>query len=55
MQTEVLDFIYEAYHDQTGKLTVPRSLSMEKDMLDRREIAQMKTYRTKRGYALHSY
>ncbi|XP_076922798.1 tRNA dimethylallyltransferase 9-like isoform X2 [Bidens hawaiensis] len=47
--TEVLDFIYNAYHDQTGKLAVPRSLAMDKEMSDRREITQLKTYRTKRG------
>ncbi|KAL8209728.1 hypothetical protein R6Q57_006460 [Mikania cordata] len=47
--TEVLDFIYNAYHEQTGKLAVPQSLAMDKDMTDRREIALLKTYRTKRG------
>ncbi|KAF5771759.1 putative tRNA dimethylallyltransferase [Helianthus annuus] len=47
--TEVLDFIYNAYHDQTGKLVVPRSLAMDKEIADRREITQLKTYRTKRG------
>nr|XP_043628028.1 tRNA dimethylallyltransferase 9 [Erigeron canadensis] len=46
---EVLNFICNAYHDQSGKLAVPRPLAMEKDMSDRREIAQLKTYRTKRG------
>ncbi|XP_024960445.1 tRNA dimethylallyltransferase 9 [Cynara cardunculus var. scolymus] len=46
---EVLEFIYNAYHDQTGKLAVPRSLSMKKDMSDRREIAQLKIYRPQRG------
>ncbi|PWA94996.1 isopentenyltransferase 9 [Artemisia annua] len=45
---EVIDFLYKAYHDQTGKLVLPRSLAMEKDMSDRRQIAQLKTYRTKR-------
>lgn len=54
MQEEVLNFIYNAYHNHTGKLSVPRSLKMEKDMSDRREIAQLKTYRTIRGYALDS-
>ena len=54
MQEEVLDFIYNAYHDQTGKLEVPRSLSMKKDMSDRREIAQLKIYRPQRGYAFRS-
>lgn len=46
---EVLDFIYNGYHDQTGKLAVPRSLSMKKDRSDRREIAQLKIYRPQRG------
>nr|GEX91629.1 tRNA dimethylallyltransferase 9 [Tanacetum cinerariifolium] len=45
---EVVDFIYKAYHNQTGKLVVPRSLAMEKDMSDRQQIAQLKTYRSKR-------
>lgn len=46
---EVLNFIYNAYHDQTGNSAVPKSLAMKKDMSDRREIAQLKTYRPKRG------
>ncbi|KAL4580400.1 hypothetical protein LXL04_016591 [Taraxacum kok-saghyz] len=46
---EVLDFIYNSYNDQTGKLTVPEPLAMKKDMSDRRERAQLKSYRPKRG------
>ncbi|KDP32503.1 hypothetical protein JCGZ_14706 [Jatropha curcas] len=44
---KVLNFIYDAYHDQTGNLIVPESLQMKKDISDHREILQLKTYRTK--------
>ncbi|XAR56484.1 tRNA dimethylallyltransferase [Bertholletia excelsa] len=43
---KVLNFIYDAYYDQTGSLTVPKSLSIEKDISDRREISKLKSYRT---------
>ncbi|KAJ9671500.1 hypothetical protein PVL29_025280 [Vitis rotundifolia] len=43
----VLNFIHDAYHDQTGKLVVPKSLSMKKDMSNNREINELKAYRTK--------
>ncbi|CAI9303762.1 unnamed protein product [Lactuca saligna] len=46
---EVLNFIYNSYHDENKKLIVPKSLAMKKDMSDRREISQLKTYRTERG------
>ncbi|KAJ9182966.1 hypothetical protein P3X46_006893 [Hevea brasiliensis] len=44
---KVLNFIYNAYHDQTGTLVVPESLRMKKDMSNHREIIQLKIYRTK--------
>lgn len=47
----VLDFIYDTYHDQTGELVVPKSLSMEKDMSSHREIKELKTYRTRNRYS----
>lgn len=48
----VLNFIHDAYHDQTGKLVVPKSLSMKKDMSNNREIKELKAYRTKNRYNL---
>ncbi|EEF38103.1 tRNA dimethylallyltransferase 9 [Ricinus communis] len=42
---KVLNFIYDAYHDQTGSLVVPESLRMNKS--NQRENLQLKTYRTK--------
>ncbi|GER53814.1 tRNA dimethylallyltransferase 9 [Striga asiatica] len=44
---QVLNFICEAYEDQTRKLEVPRFLCMEKDMTNRKEINQLKAYRTR--------
>ncbi|KAF9609979.1 hypothetical protein IFM89_019535 [Coptis chinensis] len=46
-EDKVLDFIYEAYHEQSGNLVVPESLQMKKDLSSRREISEMKAYRTK--------
>ncbi|XP_050219023.1 tRNA dimethylallyltransferase 9 isoform X2 [Mercurialis annua] len=42
---KVLNFIYDAYHDQTGSLVVPESLRMDKS--NQQENRQLKTYRTK--------
>ncbi|KAJ0102902.1 hypothetical protein Patl1_04795 [Pistacia atlantica] len=41
----VLDFVIDAYHDQTGTLAVPESLQMRKDMSSRQEISELKVYR----------
>ncbi|XP_051126889.1 tRNA dimethylallyltransferase 9 [Andrographis paniculata] len=43
----VLSFICDAYEDQTGKLEVPRSLRMEKDMSNLKEVRLLKAYRPK--------
>ncbi|KAK6134670.1 hypothetical protein DH2020_031595 [Rehmannia glutinosa] len=43
----VLSFICDAYEDQTGKLKVPRSLCMEKDISNMKEVRLLKAYRTK--------
>lgn len=43
----MLNFVYDAYHDQTGSFVVPESLRMKKDMTSRREVLQLKAYRTK--------
>lgn len=47
----MLRFIYDSYHDQTGTIEVPKALQMKKDLSDRREILQMKGYRTNNRYA----
>lgn len=51
LQEDVLRFIYDSYHDQTGTIEVPKALQMKKDLSDRREIIQMKGYRTNNRYA----
>lgn len=43
----VLSFICDAYKDQSGNLKVPRSLYMEKDISDPKEVRLLKSYRTK--------
>ncbi|XP_065861995.1 tRNA dimethylallyltransferase 9 isoform X2 [Euphorbia lathyris] len=40
----VLDFIYDAYHDETGSLVIPDSLRMKKDS-DHREVRLLNAYR----------
>lgn len=44
---EVLSFLYNAYNDQTGNVKVPKSLRMERDVLNHREYKEMKAYRPK--------
>ncbi|KAJ8626590.1 hypothetical protein MRB53_019897 [Persea americana] len=44
---KVLNFILDAYHDESGKVVVPESLRMLKDVTGRREASELKTYRTK--------
>ncbi|XP_047334014.1 tRNA dimethylallyltransferase 9 [Impatiens glandulifera] len=44
---DVINFICNAYHDQSGNLIVPSSLRMKKDMDNHREIRQLKGYRPK--------
>lgn len=46
-QEKVLNFILDAYHDESGKMMVPESLRMDKDVTSRREASELKTYRTK--------
>ncbi|XP_043807493.1 tRNA dimethylallyltransferase 9 isoform X1 [Manihot esculenta] len=43
----VLNFVYDAYNDETRNLVIPESLRMKKDISSRREIIQLKTYRSK--------
>lgn len=43
----MLNFILDAYHDESGKVVVPESLRMLKDVTGRREASELKTYRTK--------
>lgn len=48
----VLNFIYDAYHDKNGVLVVPESLKMKKDVSDHQENYQLKAYRTKNRHFL---
>ncbi|XP_028755525.1 tRNA dimethylallyltransferase 9-like isoform X1 [Neltuma alba] len=43
----IIEFIDNAYHDWSGKLVVPEHLRMSKDISNRQEAAQLKSYRTK--------
>ncbi|KAK4398327.1 tRNA dimethylallyltransferase 9 [Sesamum angolense] len=43
----VLRFICDVYDDETGKLKVPQSLCMEKDISNLKEVRLLKAYRTK--------
>ncbi|GMY32002.1 tRNA dimethylallyltransferase 9 isoform X1 [Fagus crenata] len=44
---QVLDFIYNSYHEESGVLVVPESLGMKKDILRHREASKLQAYRTK--------
>lgn len=54
LQENVLNFVYDAYNDETRNLVIPESLRMKKDISSRREIIQLKTYRTKNRYEITS-
>ncbi|KAK7335093.1 hypothetical protein VNO80_26864 [Phaseolus coccineus] len=43
----ILSFINGAYHDWNGSLLVPEHLRMSRDISNRREATQLKSYRTK--------
>lgn len=45
-----MDFIHDAYHDQTTTLVVPESLRMKKDVANRQELKELQTYMTKNRY-----
>ncbi|KAK8676915.1 hypothetical protein V6N13_142474 [Hibiscus sabdariffa] len=47
---KVLNFIYDAYNDQSGTLYVPELLQMKKDMSSKREASELKAYRAKNRY-----
>ncbi|KAL2944519.1 tRNA dimethylallyltransferase 9 [Bienertia sinuspersici] len=47
---KVLNFVHDAYHDQSTTLTVPESIRMKKDVANRRETAELKAYRTRNRY-----
>lgn len=51
LQEDVLGFIHDSYHVRTGTIEVPKALQMKKDLSERREISQMKGYRTNNRYA----
>ncbi|KAH9625717.1 hypothetical protein KSS87_007913 [Heliosperma pusillum] len=42
---KVLNFVYDAYHDQSRTVTVPDWLKMKKDVSSHRETAALKAYR----------
>ncbi|KAJ6776111.1 hypothetical protein OIU74_000317 [Salix koriyanagi] len=44
---KVLSCVHDAYNDQTGSFVVPESLRMKKDMTSKRDVLQLKAYRTK--------
>jgi hypothetical protein len=52
LQEQVLNFIYDSYHDDSGVLVVPEALRMKKDLSGRRETAELKAYRTRNRYEL---
>ncbi|XP_020231384.1 tRNA dimethylallyltransferase 9 isoform X1 [Cajanus cajan] len=43
----ILNFIHGAYHDWNGSLLVPEHLRMSRDISNRKEATQIKSYRTK--------
>ncbi|GAB4846551.1 tRNA dimethylallyltransferase 9 [Ancistrocladus abbreviatus] len=47
---KVLNFIHDAYQSQSSSLMVPESLRMKKDLSNRREVAELKAYRTRNRY-----
>ncbi|EOY13194.1 PREDICTED: tRNA dimethylallyltransferase 9 [Theobroma cacao] len=44
---KVLNFVYDAYNDESGTLDVPESLKMKKDVSNRREASELKAYHTR--------
>ncbi|KAG2681742.1 hypothetical protein I3760_11G158000 [Carya illinoinensis] len=44
---QVMNFIYDGYHEKGGALVVPESLRMKKDISNRRETSELKAYRTR--------
>ncbi|KAK9674178.1 hypothetical protein RND81_12G216400 [Saponaria officinalis] len=47
---KVLNFVYDAYHDQSRIMVVPDSLKMKKDVSNYRERTALKAYRPKNRY-----
>lgn len=47
---KVLNFIHDAYHEDSKAVMVPECLRMKKDVSNRREVAQLKAYRTEYRY-----
>ncbi|KAA0059019.1 tRNA dimethylallyltransferase 9 [Cucumis melo var. makuwa] len=45
-----LNFIYDAYHNGSGNISVPDSLRMESDVSSRRKASEMKSYQTRNRY-----
>ncbi|XP_031740270.1 tRNA dimethylallyltransferase 9 isoform X2 [Cucumis sativus] len=45
-----LNFVYDAYHSESGNISVPESLRMKRDGSSYREASEMKAYRTRNRY-----
>lgn len=52
LQENALNFIYDAYHNGSGNISVPDSLRMESDVSSRRKASEMKSYQTRNRYYL---
>ncbi|KAK4486680.1 hypothetical protein RD792_006739 [Penstemon davidsonii] len=50
----VLNFICDAYNDQTGEIKVPESLCMNKDISNHKQVRLLKSYRTRNRYSFIS-
>ncbi|GLU15403.1 hypothetical protein SLE2022_318980 [Rubroshorea leprosula] len=50
---EVLNFICDAYHAETGTLSLPQSLQMKKDISNRHEVSKLKAYRPKNRHFIY--
>ncbi|KAK4486657.1 hypothetical protein RD792_006715 [Penstemon davidsonii] len=50
----VLNFICDAYNDQTGEIKVPESLCMNKDISNHKQVRPLKSYRTRNRYSFIS-
>ncbi|GAV64047.1 IPPT domain-containing protein [Cephalotus follicularis] len=50
---KVLNFIHDAYNVESGTMTVPESLKMNRYASNRRETLDLKAYRTKNRHFIH--
>ncbi|KAL2944503.1 tRNA dimethylallyltransferase 9 [Bienertia sinuspersici] len=52
---KVLNFVHDAYHDQSTTLTVPESIRMKKDVANRRETAELKPIGPETGNTINAH